>query len=247
MASLCSAGRRPLASVGARVARCRGPATEETRLCPVRTRRTTGRAPTDRRSPTPMPGAHSGSAGFPPSPPVRLSGAAAAAAAVSDPRRRLLASARWSSAGGRRSDRRDRARLARGAPTATAGAFSDATANVGDPGLPGRAGSNRDTETIARNALCGIYDAVRRPPIRQALAKLSSDAFRKQFSRGAGDVDRQDRRTGRTIRPRCCSPCASSRPPAAAREVEAQGVAQLLSQHNQILVCSYVLRTRGQF
>ncbi len=28
---------------------------------------------------------------------------------------------------------------------------------------------------------------------------------------------------------------------------EVQGVAQLLSQHNQVLVCSYVLRTAGTY
>ncbi len=41
---------------------------------------------------------------------------------------------------------------------------------------------HRDIDDIARNALCGLYDGVRDKRSDQALAKLSSDAFRKQFS-----------------------------------------------------------------
>lgn len=41
---------------------------------------------------------------------------------------------------------------------------------------------HRDINEIARNALCGLYDAVQDKRSDQALAKLSSDAFRKQFS-----------------------------------------------------------------
>ena len=41
---------------------------------------------------------------------------------------------------------------------------------------------HRDTDEIIRNALCGMYDGVRDKRSDQALAKLSSDAFRKQFS-----------------------------------------------------------------
>ena len=59
--------------------------------------------------------------------------------------------------------------------------ISDATAKTAIQGYLD-ALEHRDTETIARNALCGIYDAVRDRRSDQALAKLSSDAFRKQFS-----------------------------------------------------------------
>ncbi len=41
---------------------------------------------------------------------------------------------------------------------------------------------HRDIDEIARNALCGLYDGVQDKRSDQALAKLSSDAFRKQFS-----------------------------------------------------------------
>lgn len=41
---------------------------------------------------------------------------------------------------------------------------------------------HRDIDEIARNALCGLYDGVQDKRSDRALAKLSSDAFRKQFS-----------------------------------------------------------------
>ncbi|MBV9723073.1 MAG: hypothetical protein JO082_14305, partial [Mycobacterium sp.] len=66
-------------------------------------------------------------------------------------------------------------------PATAAGAFSNATATTAIQGYLD-ALEHRDTETIARNSLCGIYDAVRDRRADRALAKLSSDAFRKQFS-----------------------------------------------------------------
>ncbi|EUA65810.1 hypothetical protein I553_8181 [Mycobacterium xenopi 4042] len=65
--------------------------------------------------------------------------------------------------------------------SATTVALSDATAKTAIQGYLD-ALENRDIETIARNTLCGIYDAVRDRRSDQALAKLSSDAFRKQFA-----------------------------------------------------------------
>ena len=67
------------------------------------------------------------------------------------------------------------------APTATAGVFSEAMATSAIQNYL-NALQNRDTETIARHALCGIYDAVRDRRSDQAVAALSSDAFRKEFS-----------------------------------------------------------------
>ena len=40
-----------------------------------------------------------------------------------------------------------------------------------------------DIETIARHTLCGLFDAVKERRSDLALADLSSDAFRKQFSK----------------------------------------------------------------
>jgi hypothetical protein len=105
---------------------------------------------------------------------------------------------------------------------------------------------NRDIDTIARNTLCGIYDAVRDRRSDQALAKLSSDAFRKQFSQAeVTSIDKivywsnyqaQVLFTMR-VRPATDGP---------ARD-KVQGLAQLLFQHGQVLVCSYVLRTAGSY
>src|SRR5690606_37576235 len=41
--------------------------------------------------------------------------------------------------------------------------------------------SNKDLEVIARNTLCGIYEGVKDRRSDDALAKMSADAFEKQF------------------------------------------------------------------
>src|SRR6201990_709872 len=64
----------------------------------------------------------------------------------------------------------------------TGAAFSEASAKSAIQGYLD-ALENRNTEEVARNALCGLYDGVRDRRSDQALAKLSSDAFRKQFSK----------------------------------------------------------------
>ena len=43
--------------------------------------------------------------------------------------------------------------------------------------------SDGDQEVIARNSLCGMFDAIRDRKSDMALARLASDAFRKQFSK----------------------------------------------------------------
>src|SRR5262249_40749469 len=63
----------------------------------------------------------------------------------------------------------------------TRATFSEATVKTAIQGYLD-ALEHRDIEAISRNALCGIYDGVRDRRPDQALAKLSSDAFRKQFS-----------------------------------------------------------------
>lgn len=63
----------------------------------------------------------------------------------------------------------------------TAGTFSEGPAKTAIQGYL-NALENRDVDTIVRNALCGIHDGVRDKRSDRALAKLSSDAFRKQFS-----------------------------------------------------------------
>lgn len=104
-----------------------------------------------------------------------------------------------------------------------------------------------DIETIARNSLCGLYDGVKDRRSDNALATLSSEAFKKQFS--SAEVTSVD-----TIV--FASPTAAQVlftmnvvPTSGGRggTAERQGVAQVLVYDNEILVCSYVLRTAGMF
>lgn len=133
----------------------------------------------------------------------------------------------------------------RSTPTPAPGAFSDAAATSAIQGYLD-ALEHRDSEAIARNALCGIYDAVRDRRSDQALAKLSSDAFRKQFSEAqVTSIDKivyWSNYQAQVLFSMRVQPSTGS----SARN-QVQGIAQLLSQHNQILVCSYVLRTAGEF
>jgi hypothetical protein len=131
------------------------------------------------------------------------------------------------------------------APAVTAGTFSEATATSAIQNYLD-ALQHRDTEAIARDALCGIYDAVRDRRSDQAVAKLSSDAFRKQFSEAqVTSIDKivyWSPYQAQVLFSMRVQPASGS-----STRSDVQGVAQLLSQHNQVLVCSYVLRTAGMY
>lgn len=106
-----------------------------------------------------------------------------------------------------------------------------------------------DVETIAEHTLCGLFDAVKEKRSDLALADLSSDAFRKQF--GSAEVVSVDKMVflspyqAQVLFTMRVTPAGSrSQPPP---EAEKQGVAQLLAQDNQVLVCSYLLRAAGQY
>ncbi len=107
--------------------------------------------------------------------------------------------------------------------------------------------SDGDQEVIARNSLCGMFDAIKDRKSDMALARLASDAFRKQFSKA--DVTSIDKIVvsspyqAQVLFTMKVQPAATSRK---ARDEE-QGVAQLLRQDNQLLVCSYLLRTAAQY
>jgi hypothetical protein len=124
------------------------------------------------------------------------------------------------------------------------GAFSDATAKTAIQGYLD-ALEHRDTETIARNSLCGIYDAVRDRRSDQALAKLSSDAFRKQFTEA--QVTSIDKIVYWSAYQAQVLFTMRVAPSAGGDHEQIQGIAQLLNQHNQVLVCSYVQRTAGTY
>jgi hypothetical protein len=107
--------------------------------------------------------------------------------------------------------------------------------------------SEGDQEVIARNSLCGMFDAIKDRKSDMALARLASDAFRKQFS--TAEVTSIDKIVvsspyqAQVLFTMKVQPAATSRK---ARDEE-QGVAQLLRQDNQLLVCSYLLRTAAQY
>jgi len=127
----------------------------------------------------------------------------------------------------------------------TGGAFSEGPAKTAIQSYL-NALDHRDIETISRNALCGIYDGVRDRRSDDALAKLSSDAFRKQFSEV--EVTSIDKLVylspyqAQALFTMKVSPAVGG-----PMRGQVQGVAQLLLQRNQILVCSYVLRTAGSY
>lgn len=107
---------------------------------------------------------------------------------------------------------------------------------------------NNDVETIARNSLCGLYDGVKDRRSDDALATLSSDAFQKQFSKAeVTSVDTivfASPTAAQVLFTMNVVPASGGRSGAGA---ERQGVAQVLAYNNEILVCSYVLRTAGMF
>jgi hypothetical protein len=106
--------------------------------------------------------------------------------------------------------------------------------------------TNGDDETIARNNSCGFFDEVTDRRSDMALANLTSDAFRRQY--GKVKVSSIDKIV--TWSPSQSQVLFTMKATPAGRnqgEVERQGIAQLLIQDQNILVCSYLPRNTGQF
>lgn len=110
--------------------------------------------------------------------------------------------------------------------------------------------SRGDDETVARHTLCGLFDAVKEHRSDLALAGLSSDAFRKQYSRA--EVTSIDKivlwspNQAQVLFTMRVAPATGSTRDQAPKDEE-QAVAQVLSQDNETLVCSYLPRTAGQY
>ncbi|KWX21077.1 hypothetical protein AFM11_27270 [Mycolicibacterium wolinskyi] len=112
-----------------------------------------------------------------------------------------------------------------------------------------------DDETVARHTLCGLFDAVKERKTDLAVAGLASDAFRKQFSKA--EVVRIDKivpwstTQAQVLFTMRVAPASGSARGQRAPDQEQQGVAQVLvekdGQNENVLVCSYVLRTGGQY
>ena len=106
--------------------------------------------------------------------------------------------------------------------------------------------ANGDDETVARNNSCGFFDAVTDRRSDMTLAKLTSDAFRRQYGEVA--VSTIDKIV--TWSPTQSQVLFTMRATPAGRtqgQVERQGIAQLLVLDRDILVCSYLPRNTGQF
>jgi hypothetical protein len=107
-----------------------------------------------------------------------------------------------------------------------------------------------DEKTVARHTLCGLFDAVKENRSDLALAGLSSDAFRKQYSLAeVTSIDKMvlwsPNQAQVLFTMRVAPAVGSTRVPRP--KTDEQGVAQLLAQDNEILVCSYLPRTAGQY
>src|SRR5574337_23967 len=103
---------------------------------------------------------------------------------------------------------------------------------------------DRDIATIARNAMCGMYDEVtdRRPD--NTIAKLSSDAFRRQFARA--DVTSIDKMVYLSdVQAQALFTMRVAAASGGQQGEDTQGIAQLLAVDDEILVCSYALRAAG--
>jgi hypothetical protein len=107
--------------------------------------------------------------------------------------------------------------------------------------------TNGDDETVARHTLCGLFDSVKERRSDLALAGLSSDAFRKQYSRA--EVTSIDKMVQWS--PHQAQVLFTMRVVPAGRsgrsDGEEQAVAQLLAHDDETLVCSYLPRTAGQY
>ena len=103
--------------------------------------------------------------------------------------------------------------------------------------------TNRSPAT--RSAGCSTRSRTSRSDL--ALADLSSDAFRKQFSQRGRDVDRQDGALVAVSGPGAVHHAGHTgrKPRPTAPKTQEQAVAQILAQDNEVLVCSYLLRTRA--
>jgi len=111
--------------------------------------------------------------------------------------------------------------------------------------------TNGDDETVAKHTLCGMFDAVKEKRSDLALASLASDAFRQQY--GRAEVTSIDKivmwspHQAQVLFTMRVEPSGTSRRGQPRAEGEQQGVAQLLTEGNEVLVCSYLPRTAGQY
>lgn len=100
-----------------------------------------------------------------------------------------------------------------------------------------------DTEQVSRHTLCGLYDAVRDHALDEQVATINSEAFREGYE--SVEVLSVDKMV-------FASPGAGQAlftvrvtPAQGGDQREEQGVAQVLRDGDEVLVCSYLLRNAG--
>jgi hypothetical protein len=110
--------------------------------------------------------------------------------------------------------------------------------------------TNGDDATVARHSLCGLFDNIKERRSDLALASLSSDAFRKQYSHAeVSSIDKMvlwspnQAQVLFTMRVEPARGAGRDQ----SRTGDEQAIAQLLIQDNEILVCSYLPRSAGQY
>ena len=138
----------------------------------------------------------------------------------------------------------------RGGDASTGGPLTDASAKAAIQEFLD-AMTNGDDETVARHTLCGMFDAVKERRSDMALASLASDAFRQQYGRAEvtsiDKIVRWSPHQAQVLFTMQVEPSGTSRRGQPRIEGEQQGVAQVLAEDNQVLVCSYLPRTAGQY
>lgn len=105
---------------------------------------------------------------------------------------------------------------------------------------------HQDRQTVARHALCGLYDGVKDHSTDLAVANLASDAFRKQFSQAEvtsiDQVVMLSPNQAQVLFTMKVAPSGRLPRSSAPKNNEVQAVAQLLVQPGETLVCSYLPR-----
>lgn len=107
-----------------------------------------------------------------------------------------------------------------------------------------------DDETVARHTLCGLFDGIKQRRSDLALAGLAGDAFRKQFDRAeVSSIDTivpLSNYQAQVLFTMRVTPAGGPRRGGSQQEDE-QAVAQVLESGDDVFVCSYLLRSGGQY
>jgi hypothetical protein len=103
-----------------------------------------------------------------------------------------------------------------------------------------------DTDTVARNSACGLWDALKDRGQDQQVARQMSESFRRMFSKAdVTSIDKMaflSRYQVQVLFTMRVMPVTRG-----SRQRDEQATANLLSQEGQVYVCQYVPRVGSQF